>query len=188
MYPDFAEEPRNVRLGLCTDGFDPNGQYNCTYSCWPVIITPYNFPLGMCLFLTMVIPGLSNAKRLIDILRVVDRRVVVIVVFLEDHPYERNQKPFTKNRVEYKVARPRLTGEQIRDRVADISPAVEMPLTLPFGYGSDHKWTEKSIFWDLPYWATHLIQHNLDVMHIEKNVLENIFKIVMEIKGKTKDL
>ncbi|KAL0311219.1 UNVERIFIED_CONTAM: hypothetical protein Sangu_2416600 [Sesamum angustifolium] len=25
MYPNFAEEPHNVRLGLCTDGFAPYG-------------------------------------------------------------------------------------------------------------------------------------------------------------------
>ncbi|KAL0444722.1 UNVERIFIED_CONTAM: hypothetical protein Slati_2194900 [Sesamum latifolium] len=55
------------------------------------------------------------------------------------------------------------------------------------GYGTDHKWTKKSIFWDLPYWSMLLIQHNLDVMHIEKNIFDNIFNTVMDIKGKTKD-
>ncbi|KAL0283052.1 UNVERIFIED_CONTAM: hypothetical protein Sangu_2914800 [Sesamum angustifolium] len=72
MYPDFAEEPRNVQLGLCIDGFAPHGQYGRTYSYWPIIITPYNLPPGMCMsseyiFQTMVIPGLSNPKRLIDV-------------------------------------------------------------------------------------------------------------------------
>ncbi|KAK4394091.1 hypothetical protein Sango_1879900 [Sesamum angolense] len=28
MYPDFTEEPRNVQLGLCTDGFAPHGPSN----------------------------------------------------------------------------------------------------------------------------------------------------------------
>ncbi|KAL0449149.1 UNVERIFIED_CONTAM: hypothetical protein Slati_1471300 [Sesamum latifolium] len=32
-----------------------------------------------------------------------------------------------------------------------------------------------------------LIRHNLDVMHIEKNVFDNIFNTAMDIKGKTKD-
>ncbi|KAL0294878.1 UNVERIFIED_CONTAM: hypothetical protein Sangu_3209000 [Sesamum angustifolium] len=32
-----------------------------------------------------------------------------------DHPYRRNKKAFTKNRVERQVTRPRLTGEQIRN-------------------------------------------------------------------------
>ena len=34
---------------------------------------------------------------------------------------------------------------------------------------------------------TSLLCHNLDVMHIEKNVFENIFNMIMEVKGKTKD-
>ncbi|KAL0315365.1 UNVERIFIED_CONTAM: hypothetical protein Sradi_5414700 [Sesamum radiatum] len=72
MYPDFAEELRNVRLDLCTDGFAPHGQYDRTYSYWKVIITPYNHLPSMCMsseyiFLTMVIPGLSNMKLLIDV-------------------------------------------------------------------------------------------------------------------------
>ena len=48
-------------------------------------------------------------------------------------------------------------------------------------------WRKRSIFWDLPYWSTNLIRHNLDVMHIEKNVFENVFNTVMNIEGKTKD-
>ncbi|KAL0456409.1 UNVERIFIED_CONTAM: hypothetical protein Slati_0980100 [Sesamum latifolium] len=71
-HPDFAAEPRNVRLGLCTDGFAPHEQYGCTYFCWPVILTPYNLPPRMCMsseymFLMMVIPSPSNPKRLINI-------------------------------------------------------------------------------------------------------------------------
>ncbi|KAL0344273.1 UNVERIFIED_CONTAM: hypothetical protein Sangu_1314700 [Sesamum angustifolium] len=46
---------------------------------------------------------------------------------------------------------------------------------------------KKSIFLDLPYWSTLFILHNIDVMHIEKNVFDNIFNTVMDIKGKTKD-
>ncbi|KAL2249876.1 UNVERIFIED_CONTAM: hypothetical protein Sindi_2461300 [Sesamum indicum] len=70
-YLDFAAEPCNIRLRLCIDGFAPHGQYGRTYSCWPVILTLYNFPLRMCMseeymFLTMVILSPSNPKRLID--------------------------------------------------------------------------------------------------------------------------
>ncbi|XP_021752049.1 uncharacterized protein LOC110717610 [Chenopodium quinoa] len=32
-FPEFASEPRNVRLGLCTDGFAPHGQFGGLYSC-----------------------------------------------------------------------------------------------------------------------------------------------------------
>ncbi|KAL0315381.1 UNVERIFIED_CONTAM: hypothetical protein Sradi_5416300 [Sesamum radiatum] len=75
----------------------------------------------------------------------------------------------------------------IRHRVEQYGTAVEEPLTYPPYYGNVHKWTKKSIFWDLPYWNIHLIQHNLDVMHIEKNVFDSIFNTVMDIKGKTKN-
>ena len=50
-----------------------------------------------------------------------------------------------------------------------------------------HNWVKQSIFWELPYWKTNLLRHNLNVIHIEKNVFENIFNIVMDMKGKTKD-
>ncbi|KAL0310268.1 UNVERIFIED_CONTAM: hypothetical protein Scaly_2944500 [Sesamum calycinum] len=99
----------------------------------------------------------------------------------------RNKKTFMKIRIENKVARPRLTRDQLLDRVANISPAVEIPLPLPDGYGSDHKWTKKTIFWFLPYWSTLLIRHNFDVIHIEKSVFDNISNMVMDIKGKTND-
>ncbi|KAL0402233.1 UNVERIFIED_CONTAM: hypothetical protein Slati_4253200 [Sesamum latifolium] len=75
----------------------------------------------------------------------------------------------------------------MRDWVEEFSVAVEVPLSHPDGYNSEHKWTKKNIFWELEYWSTHLIRHNLDVMHIEKNVFDNIFNTVMDIKGKTKN-
>jgi hypothetical protein len=49
-HPDFANESRNVRLGLCFDGFTPFIQaYASPYSCWPVIVVPYNLPPEMCM-------------------------------------------------------------------------------------------------------------------------------------------
>ncbi|KAK2441483.1 hypothetical protein QL285_012776 [Trifolium repens] len=73
MHPDFAEDPRNVRLGLCSDGFTPYIQASATpYSCWPVIVTPYNLPPEMCMtkpymFLSCIIPGPSNPTDGIDV-------------------------------------------------------------------------------------------------------------------------
>ncbi|KAL0310475.1 UNVERIFIED_CONTAM: hypothetical protein Scaly_2924800 [Sesamum calycinum] len=191
MYPDFAEESHNVRLGLYIDSFAPHGQYNRTYSYYPVIITPYNLSLGMCMsfeymFLTMVIPGPSNSKRLIGVyleplieellqlwhvgVRTYDHATNNVFIMRaalmwtvnelptygmasgkayyfdchrqslpEHHSYRRNKKAFMKNRVENKVIRLRLTGYQILDRVVNISPAVEMPLSLPDSYVMDIK-------------------------------------------------
>ncbi|TYK26336.1 uncharacterized protein E5676_scaffold2256G00130 [Cucumis melo var. makuwa] len=48
-------------------------------------------------------------------------------------------------------------------------------------------WTKKSIFFDLPYWSRLLLRYKLDVMHIEKNVCDNLVGTLLNIKGKTKD-
>jgi hypothetical protein len=45
----------------------------------------------------------------------------------------------------------------------------------------------KVFFFILPYWKDNLLRHNLDVMHIEKNVMDNILGTILDIKGKTKD-
>jgi hypothetical protein len=45
----------------------------------------------------------------------------------------------------------------------------------------------KIFFFRLPYWKDNLLRHNLDVMHIEKNVMDNILGTILDIKGKTKN-
>ncbi|XP_030963614.1 uncharacterized protein LOC115984741 [Quercus lobata] len=48
-------------------------------------------------------------------------------------------------------------------------------------------WKKRSIFFELPYWENHMLRHNLDVMHIEKNVIDNVLGTVLELPRKTKD-
>ena len=48
-------------------------------------------------------------------------------------------------------------------------------------------WDRKSLLWDLPYWPYLKLRHNLDVMHIEKNITENLLGTFMHIEGKSKD-
>ena len=49
VHPHFSAESRNVHLGLCTDGFNLFGSFVAPYSCWPIILTVYNLPPGMCM-------------------------------------------------------------------------------------------------------------------------------------------
>ncbi|XP_056697947.1 uncharacterized protein [Spinacia oleracea] len=44
LYPNFAEDPRNVKLGLATDGFSPFNSMSIAHSTWPVILINYNLP------------------------------------------------------------------------------------------------------------------------------------------------
>ena len=48
-------------------------------------------------------------------------------------------------------------------------------------------WKKKSIFFQLDYWKHLLVRHNLDVMHIEKNVCDSIVGTILNLPGKTKD-
>ncbi|XP_017970474.1 PREDICTED: uncharacterized protein LOC18609682 [Theobroma cacao] len=68
----FAMEPRNVRLGLCADGFNPFGSTAKPYSIWPVMLCVYNLPPWIrmkqrYIFLNMVIPGKKSPSQNIDV-------------------------------------------------------------------------------------------------------------------------
>ena len=39
----------------------------------------------------------------------------------------------------------------------------------------------------MPYWELNKLRHNLDVMHIEKNVFDNLIGTLLNIDSKTKD-
>jgi hypothetical protein len=60
--PSFACDPRNLRLALATDGFNPFGNMSSQYSMWPVLLTPLNLPPWECVnpencFMSLLIPG-----------------------------------------------------------------------------------------------------------------------------------
>nr|GEU92754.1 hypothetical protein [Tanacetum cinerariifolium] len=71
-YLDFAKEPRNVRIGLAADGFNPFGNLSQAYSMWPVILTTYNLPPLLCMkegsfMLTLLIPSPKSSGKDIDV-------------------------------------------------------------------------------------------------------------------------
>ncbi|XP_038987986.1 uncharacterized protein LOC120112507 [Phoenix dactylifera] len=267
IHPSFSTEPRNVRLGLCTDGFNPFSQSARPYSCWPVFVTVYNLPPSICMkrpyiFLSLVIFGPKSPGKSIDVLLrpLIDELKIlwevgvttydifrkenfqmkaVLLWTINDFPaYDmlsgwsthgklacpyclENSKTFTlqhgwktsffdchrqflpmdhayryqvdglfNGRIETDPPPPRLSGEELKNRVSAL-PNITFGLRAPkhtiSGFGKDHNWVKRSIFWELPYWHTLLIRHNLDVMHIVRNVFLNIFYTCMDVKGKTKD-
>ncbi|XP_062086451.1 uncharacterized protein LOC133792559 [Humulus lupulus] len=48
-------------------------------------------------------------------------------------------------------------------------------------------WCKRSVLFELPYWSKLLLRYNLAVMHIEKNVCDNIIGTLLDIEGKSKD-
>jgi hypothetical protein len=66
--PEFARDPRSVRLSLSTYGFQHHSTDSHPYSCWPVFMMPYNLPPDKCvkegfIFLALVIPGPKEPKK-----------------------------------------------------------------------------------------------------------------------------
>jgi len=71
-YLEFAREPRNVRLGLATDSFNPFGSMSLSYSMWPVVLIAYNLPPWLCTkdpykMLTLLITGRNAPGKNIDV-------------------------------------------------------------------------------------------------------------------------
>ena len=70
--PSFAEDPRNLRLALATDGFNPFGNMSTQYSMWPVLLTPLNLPQWECVnpancFMCLLIPGPKSPGKDFDL-------------------------------------------------------------------------------------------------------------------------
>ncbi|XP_065860347.1 uncharacterized protein [Euphorbia lathyris] len=84
-----------------------------------------------------------------------------------------------------------LSGDDILEQLRHIPEDFKFgkpPNTRKRKRDSNHlNWTKKSIFFELPYWKSLKLRHNLDVMHIEKNICEHILGTLLNIVGKTKD-
>ena len=107
-----------------------------------------------------------------------------------NHRYKRNIKDFFVGKVEKDVAPLRLSNKELYDVILefdDIVFGLQSGKHKFLGFDLTHNWVKQSLFLELSYWKTNLLRYNLDVMHIEKNVFENIFNTVIDIKGKTKD-
>ncbi|KAK1402846.1 hypothetical protein POM88_002451 [Heracleum sosnowskyi] len=108
-----------------------------------------------------------------------------------NHPFRRNRNDFRKNVTVLQRSAPvHRSGEQIKIVLDHLG----LKKVTELGHVETNKrvcdncgWKRRSIFWDLPYWSSLLIRHNLDFMHIEKNCFEQIFNTVCHIKDKTKD-
>lgn len=97
-----------------------------------------------------------------------------------DHPWREDKKMFD-GKTEHAIAPQPLTGEEI-ERLFDDTTHTSTE-SAPFSIG----WNKKSVFYELPYWSSLLIQHNLDVMHIEKNICENIISWLLYKDGRSKE-
>ncbi|KAL4367573.1 hypothetical protein GQ457_05G029620 [Hibiscus cannabinus] len=198
-HPTFSYETRNVRLGLCTDG-------EVTYD----LSTKQNFLLHAALLWTIndfpaygMLSGWSTAGRTSCPYCMEESEAFTLQhggkqswfdnhrKFLpHNHHFRRNTTAFTKGKKVLNNPLPIKSGREILNEIdywgflkVTEPDAVEINGQLAQLSG----WKTRSIFWDLPYWSSNLIRHNIDVMNVEKNVFENIFNTIMNVEGKTKD-
>ncbi|XP_021865807.1 uncharacterized protein [Spinacia oleracea] len=265
-FPEFASDPRNVRLGLASDGFQPFANSKTPYSIWPVVLMPYNLPPYLCMqqsniLLSMLIPGPKGPGDAIDIYlqplieELKDLWDTCVETFdaatqhhfnlraalmwtINDFPayamlsgwstkgylacprclkdtrsmrlshggkecYMKHRCYFPKNhrwrkdkdsfdgKVEHGLPPEPCSIDEILRQLEDLENIVlskdpHVKTKINHELRGDN-WNKKSIFFELPYWRKHLLRHNLDVMHIEKNICDSVLGTIMNIKGKTKD-
>ncbi|XP_062075803.1 uncharacterized protein LOC133779922 [Humulus lupulus] len=258
-HKNFAADPRNVRLGLASDGMNPFKTLSVSHSTWPVILIPYNLPPWMCMkqpnfIMSLLIPGPDAPGNNIDVYlkplieELKELWEVGVETFdastkknfnmrasllwtisdfpayanlsgwstkgkyacpschqdtcsmwlkhrkkhcymghrrwLENNdPFRNDEKSFDGTKEERMAPTP-LSGSMILDTLAGyqikFGKTVVNPL-LPYS------WKKKSIFFELPYWKDNLLRHNLDVMHIEKNVCESLMGTLLSLDTKNND-
>ncbi|XP_015167842.1 uncharacterized protein [Solanum tuberosum] len=266
LHPSFAIEPRNVQLGLASDGFQPFRNSKSSHSIWPVVLIPYNLPPWLCMkqenfILSMLIPGPNGPGDAIDtyLQPLIEELKELWEVGIEtfdastkqnfklhasllwtinafpaygnisgwstkgklacpscnkdtssirltnckkqcfmghrrylpkDHRWRNDKKSFDDT-IEKRLPPKTCSGIDILNQVQDLEgePLTKDPKKkrkISHEKRNDN-WNKKSIFLELPYWKSLLLRHNLDVMHIEKNICDNIMGTIMNVKGKTKD-
>ncbi|XP_073133714.1 uncharacterized protein [Henckelia pumila] len=263
---EFASDPRNVRLGLATDGFNPFKNQSTSHSTWPIVLMPYNLPpwesmKPHSIILSTLIPGPKAPGNDIDVYlrpllselkdlwqngiatydacsnKMFQMRAALLWT-ISDFPglgclsgwntYAKNACPSCADKTDalylkhgkkwsFRGHRRFLPlDSHIRKMTSYGKPEQHhldlMPLSgsevllmtqnrnVVFGKSNASKpstrvqtgsieqmWRKQSIFFSLPYWEFNLIRHNLDPMHIEKNVCDNILGTLLNDSNKSKD-
>ncbi|XP_021746191.1 uncharacterized protein LOC110712080 [Chenopodium quinoa] len=174
-FPKFAFEPRNVRLGLCTDGFAPHEELKLL---WEVGVTTYDISMK------------QNFNLRAAILWTVSDFLAYGMLsgwVTADHPFRNSKTAFCKNKVEKGAPPHIMSGEELWECVKDLRKATDGPDLIKLLKKEKKGWFKQSTLWELPYWKHLLICHNLDVMHIEKNFFDQLIHTVMDVKKHTCD-
>jgi len=80
-------------------------------------------------------------------------------------------------RKEERPAPSTLSGSDVLNLVSNVENDFGKGKQNKKGKDSEGPWKNRSIFFELPYWQHNKCWHNLDVMHIEKNICDN--KVVL---------
>ncbi|XP_026450757.1 uncharacterized protein LOC113350866 [Papaver somniferum] len=242
-YEQFARDPRNVRLGLATDGFNPFVNMSNSYSMWPVILIPDQGPRKRYRFVFR--PLIDELKELWEVgADTFDASTgksfqmhAAVILTINDFPAFGNLSSWsTKGYKACPVCNYESSSQRLRSKIGylghrrflprghswrrskqfngksdlrpppkelngyDIVNQLEEFKHVELGKNPNRKskkrkrsisdelnWVKKSIFFEFPYWEFLRIRHKLDVMHIEKNICDNIMGTLLNLDKKTKD-
>ncbi|XP_025685089.1 uncharacterized protein [Arachis hypogaea] len=224
MHTLFAEEPRNVRLGLATDGKKSPGNKIDVYlqplinelkDLWIDGVETFDsssgntFRMHAALMWTISdFPGLGmlsgwnthtglacptcNFDSFPCYLRHSSKWC-----FMGHRRFLGRNHRFRLNRVRFDGSTEergppkKLLGSDILEQQQDVKTRDQQREESRSGGKRPRRevkqWNKRNIFFDLPYWKTNLLRHNLDFMHIEKNVCDNILYTLLNDKAKSKD-
>ena len=106
-----------------------------------------------------------------------------------DHPWRKN-RTFDGHHENRDQPR-KFSADEVMARLDEISYVPgknpDMPKSRKRRRNGEPVWHLKVSLYDLPYWSKLKLQYNLDVMHIEKNICDNILSTLLNIPHKTKD-
>ncbi|GFY90896.1 ribosomal RNA processing Brix domain protein [Actinidia rufa] len=170
-HPEFALEPRNVRLRLAVDGFNPFGNMSNSYR---------DKQPGIDIDVYMR-PMVDELKELWQ------TGALTYDAFGQNHPEQRKRVAYNGKQEKRKRSL-ELPVEKIQEQLNNITGVIlgkyptnkKRPRYKP-------NWTKISILYELPYFKDKKFRHNIDVMQVEKNFSENLIGTMLGIDGKNKD-
>nr|XP_040254317.1 uncharacterized protein LOC120972841 [Aegilops tauschii subsp. strangulata] len=255
---DFAAAPRNIKLGIATDGFNPFGNMSTSYSMWPVFVVPYNLPPWACMdqsnfMMSLLIPGPESPGKDSDVFmeplieellhlwtgvptynalspeEKFNLRAAIIwsihdfpalhtlsgritagykacvhcdkdpcskrmskICYIGHHRFLPRNHRWRRSKVfngenETRDKPAEFTKEELEQQLEKVKDVRPGKLAKKRKREEGQCWDRRSCLWDLPYRADLKLRHNIGVMHIEKNICENLLGTFLNIEGKTKD-
>ncbi|KAK6803418.1 hypothetical protein RDI58_001202 [Solanum bulbocastanum] len=188
----FSYDPRNVRLSLAIDGFNPFGTMSSTYSIWPVLLISYNLPPWMCILYgwnTHTAFACPTCNFDTEPCRLRHGKKWCLMghrrFLRRNHRFRLSRICFNGSALERNPPL-KLLGSDILRQIAE-ERRVELDGRRKRFRRTTKRWNKRSIFFELPYWESNLLRQNLYFMHIEKNICENIIYTLLDDKSKSKD-
>ncbi|GKV11263.1 hypothetical protein SLEP1_g22529 [Rubroshorea leprosula] len=212
-YPDFAVDPRNLRLGLASDGFNPFNPGNKIdiymqplieelQQLWDVGIETFDaskgerFQLRAALLWTI---NDSPARAMLSGWSTRGEKACPCCGYNTESMWLYHSRKYCymghrrwlDRRHSYRHDKKSFDGnKELRMPPGRISESKILShadnVNIMEGESSQPL-IKISIFFTLPYWQHNLLPHNIDMMHTKKNVFDNTYGTITDQDGKTKD-